>query len=137
MTSGPLNSHAQDKCTLQRHAHWFPRLRPGETPHFSTFNDNDFAEAASDAQLNDDRLSTVACRYWILKLQARLISGDHEVAIAAGKRGKELLWSSVSRTQLIDYCFYLALRVAAIWDDDASPDKRATWLELLTAHLEQ
>ncbi len=64
MTSGPLNSHAQDKCTLQRHAHWFPRLRPGETPHFSTFNDNDFAEAASDAQLNDDRLSTVACRYW-------------------------------------------------------------------------
>ena len=81
MTSGPLNSHAQDKCTLQRHAHWFPRLRPGETPHFSTFNDNDFAEAASDAQLNDDRLSTVACRYWILKLQARLISGDHELPL--------------------------------------------------------
>jgi len=137
MTSGPLNSHAQDKCTRQRHAHWFPRLRPGETPHFSTFNGNDFAEGASDAQLNDDRLSTVACRYWILKLQARFISGEHDVAIAAGQRAKELLSSSVDHILLLDYYFYLALTVAAIWDDDALPSNRAAWRELLTVHLER
>jgi GAF domain len=137
MTSGPLNIIARETCIRQQHAHRFPRLWRGETSHCSTFRDNDFDESVFEVQLNDDCMNMVACQYWILKLQARFISGDHDVAIAAGQRAKELLWSSVGQMHLLDYYFYLALTVAAVWDEGASPDKRATWRELLTTHLAQ
>jgi len=109
----------------------------GETSSFSTFSDSGFDEEAFEAELNDDRMSTMVCWYWILKLQARCISGDHQAAIAAGRKAKELLWSSVGHIQLLDYYYYAALAVAASWDDAAPSGRQSEWRELLTAHLGQ
>ena len=109
----------------------------GETSSFSTFSDAGFNEEAFEAQLNDDRMSTMVCWYWILKLQARFISGDHEAAIAASRKAKELLWSSVAHVQLLDYYYYTALAFAASWDDAAPPGRQSEWRELLRAHLAQ
>ena len=47
--------------------------------------------------------------YWILKLQARFISGDYEAAIAAARKAKALLWASDAHIQLLDYHYYSAL----------------------------
>src|SRR5882762_11539254 len=47
----------------------------GRTATFSTFSDAQFDEAAFEAQLTADRMSSVVCAYWIIKLQARFLSG--------------------------------------------------------------
>ena len=75
----------------------------GRTASFSTFSDAQFDEAAFEAQLTEDRMATMVCWYWILKLQARFLSGDYEEAIAAAGRrrrcsGPRTLISSCSIT---------------------------------------
>src|SRR6267378_8103368 len=106
----------------------------GRTSAFSTFSGEGFDESAFESQLNDDRMSTMVCWYWILKLQARFISGDYEAAIAASQEAKRLLWSSVGHIQLLEYHYYTALAVAALYRGAASAGEQR---ELLTAHLEQ
>ncbi|HXO68672.1 MAG TPA: AAA family ATPase, partial [Bradyrhizobium sp.] len=114
----------------------FIRNMRGETTTFSTFSSEDFDEAAFEAGLNEDRMRALVCWYWILKLQARFLSGDYEVAIAAAETAKELLWSSDAHIQLLDYYLYSALAVAAVYET-ASPDQQIVWRALLARHLEQ
>ena len=50
----------------------------GRTATFSTFSDASFDETAFEAQLmTEDRMHTMVCFYWILKLKARFLSGDY------------------------------------------------------------
>ncbi|SEE76734.1 PAS domain S-box-containing protein [Rhizobiales bacterium GAS191] len=109
----------------------------GLTSSLSTFSDSVFDEDAFEAQLGDDRMSTMVCWYWILKLQARFISGDYGAALTAGRKAKELLWSSVGHIQLLDYYFYSSLAVAALWEDGLPPSSLSEWRDLLTAHVAQ
>jgi PAS domain S-box-containing protein len=108
----------------------------GRTASFSTFSDGKFDEAAFEAQLTEDRMATMVDWYWILKLQARFISGDYEAAIAAARKAKALLWASDAHIQLLDYHYYSALAIAAVYET-AQPDRQAEWREALTVHLQQ
>ena len=108
----------------------------GETTTFSTFSDAEFDEALFEAGLGEDRMSTMVCWYWILKLQARFMSGDYESANAAAGNAKELLWSSDAHIQLLDYYLYSTLSVAAVYET-GSRDQQRVWSELLAAHVEQ
>jgi PAS domain S-box-containing protein len=108
----------------------------GRTGSFSTFSDAQFDEMAFEAQLTEDRMATMVDWYWILKLQARFISGDYEAAIAAGRKAKTLLWASDAHIQLLDYYYYGALAVAAAYET-APLDRQRDWSGLLTAHREQ
>ncbi len=74
--------------------------------------------------------------YWTLKLQARFISGDYEAAIAAARKAKSLLWASDAHIQLLDYYYYAALTVAALYEN-ASADEQSGWRDVLTTHQEQ
>ena len=47
----------------------------GRTATFSTFSDAQFDEQAFEAELTGKRTATTICLYWILKLQARFLSG--------------------------------------------------------------
>ena len=78
----------------------------------------------------------MVCCYWILKLQARFLSGDYGEALAAAEKAKELLWSSAAFFQSLDYFYYTALTVAA-FTRTRRPTSRTEWRELLTAHQEQ
>ena len=108
----------------------------GRTASFSTFSDATFDEVAFEAQLTEDRMATMVNWYWILKLQARFISGDYEAAIAAARKAKARLWVSDGHIQSLDYYYYAALAVAAIYDD-YSGDERTRWRDLLTTHQDQ
>jgi PAS domain S-box-containing protein len=108
----------------------------GRTANFSTFNDAQFEEAAFEAQLTVERTATMVCLYWIIKLKARFLSGDYAEALAAADKAKVLLWATTTWIQLLDYFYYTALTVAALYED-ASADQRQGWGELLTAHQEQ
>jgi len=108
----------------------------GRTATFSTFGDAQFDEVAFEAQLTGDRMPLMIFWYWMLKMKARFLSGDYTEALAAGGKVKSLLWTSAAQMQLLDYFYYMALTVAALYDN-ASADEQQDWRELLTLHREQ
>jgi PAS domain S-box-containing protein len=108
----------------------------GRTATFSSFGDAQFDEAAFEAQLTGDRIPTMICLYWIVKLKTRFLSGDYAEALAAAGKAKELLWASAVWIQLLDYFYYTALTVAALYEN-ATADEKIEWRNLLIAHCEQ
>jgi predicted ATPase/signal transduction histidine kinase/GAF domain-containing protein len=97
----------------------------GRTAAFSTFSDAQF-----------DRLVPMISWYWILKLEARFLSGDYAEALAAASKVKPFLSIPTPQIQLLNYFYYAALAVAALFDN-APADEQAGWLSLLKAHQEQ
>jgi PAS domain S-box-containing protein len=91
----------------------------------STFNDAQFI----------DRTPLIVSWYWILELKSRFISGDYREALAAADQVRPLLSAAAAQIQLLDYFYYSALTMAALYEQ-ASTDQQAGWHELLTAHHE-
>jgi PAS domain S-box-containing protein len=108
----------------------------GRTATFSTFSDAQFDEAAFEAQLTGDRLPTMMCWYWILKLKARFLAGDYAEALAAADKARALLWVATLHTRLLDYFYYAALTVAALYEK-GSGDEQNRWRHLISAHRER
>jgi hypothetical protein len=88
----------------------------GRTPTFSTFSDARFDEGTFEAQLTGERMPLINCFYWILKLKARFLSGDYAEALAAADKVKPLLSTAAAQIQLLDYFYYAALTVAALYE---------------------
>jgi PAS domain S-box-containing protein len=107
----------------------------GETATFSSFSNAQFEEKKFEAQLTDDRMPHLVCYYWILKLQARFISGDFDVAIDAAQKAKPLLWSAEFLIESVNYYFYSALTIAATYETTGSRMQSAG-LEVLKQSLE-
>jgi PAS domain S-box-containing protein len=108
----------------------------GQTANFSTLSDESFDEESFEARLADDRMTTMVSRYWILKVQARFMSGDYRAGLAAAERAKKLHWSSEAFFHSLDYYYYTALTLAALYES-ASAEEQREWRELLSAHQEQ
>jgi PAS domain S-box-containing protein len=108
----------------------------GRTATFSTFSDGQFDEAAFEASITANRTATVLCFYWILKLKARFLSGDYAEALAVAEEAKPLLSAAITQIHLLDYFYYAALTVAALYEN-VSADEQAGWRDLLTAHEKQ
>jgi predicted ATPase len=108
----------------------------GRTATFSTFSDERFNEATFEAHLTDDRMKTMICLYWVLKLKARFLSGDYAEALAAADQVKPILWGAAGQFYLLDYSYYIALTVAALYES-GSADEQAGWRDLLAEHREQ
>jgi predicted ATPase len=107
----------------------------GRTATLSTFSDAQFDEAALEAQLTDERL--LVCLYWINKLKARFLSGEYVAALAAAEQAKPLMGSMGGEVPaLLDYSYYTALTVAALYEN-ASANEQQAWRDLLTTHREQ
>jgi PAS domain S-box-containing protein len=108
----------------------------GRTATFSTFSDAQFDEVTFEAQLKGDRMPVMICLYWIVKLKTRFLSGDYAEALAAADKAKAMLWTLAAQIQRLDYFYYTALTVAALYEK-ASADEQIGWHDLLTAHREQ
>jgi predicted ATPase/signal transduction histidine kinase len=108
----------------------------GRNATFSTFNDEWFEETTFEAQLTGDRMNTMVCLYWILKLKARFLAGNYTEALSAAGKAKPLLRREASQIFLLDYFYYTALTVAALYEN-ASVDEQISWRDLLAAHREQ
>jgi PAS domain S-box-containing protein len=109
----------------------------GRTDTFSTFSEAHFDQAAFEAQLTADASAATICTYSILKLKARFLSGDYAEALAAANKVKPLLSTAIADFWgQLDYCYYAALTVAALYEK-ASDDEQTRWRELLAEHREQ
>jgi predicted ATPase len=94
----------------------FVATMQGRTATFSTFNDAQFDEAAFEARLTGDRMPVMVCFYWIFKLKARFLSGDYAEALAAADKANAFLWGAFGEIMLLDYFYYTALAVAALYE---------------------
>jgi predicted ATPase/signal transduction histidine kinase len=110
------------------------RTLRGLTPDFCSFDDAAFDEGRFEQHLmGDPRLSIAACFYWIRKLQARYLAGDHAGAVEAASKAEPLLWTAPSFFELAEYHFYGALARAAR-HDEAPASERPRHLTALAAH---
>ncbi|MBV8486903.1 MAG: AAA family ATPase, partial [Planctomycetaceae bacterium] len=91
----------------------FVRNMQGRTASFSSFSDAEFDEEKFEALSTQDRTTTMVCFYWILKLQARFMSGDYDAAIRAARNAEALLWSAKIFIPSVNYYYYTALTIAA------------------------
>jgi PAS domain S-box-containing protein len=108
----------------------------GRTASFSSFSDEHFDEAAFEVQLTTNRSALIVLFYWIIKLKARFLSGNYAEAAAAAGKAEPLLWAAAAHIQVLDYFYYSALAVAALYEN-AGVDDQNKWRELLQAHREQ
>jgi predicted ATPase/signal transduction histidine kinase len=108
----------------------------GRTASVSTFTDAAFDEPAFEAQFTADRMPLMVAWYWILKLGARFISGDHAQAFDAMEKAKQLLWATPGEIQLLDYHFYSALTLASLVATE-QPGRRSEWLARIQEHWGQ
>jgi PAS domain S-box-containing protein len=113
----------------------FMAAMQGRTAALSSLSDAQFDESAFEAQLTN-RTALMACFYWIIKLQSGFLAGEYDEALAAAGKAKELLWSAVAHIQMLDYFYYTALTVTALYEN-AAPGMQAEWRNLLAEHLEQ
>jgi predicted ATPase/signal transduction histidine kinase len=88
----------------------------GQTTTLASFSDAQFDEAAFEAQLTPERMPSMVCWYWVLKLQARFLAGDYAAAGAATQKAQALYWSLEPFIQSVDYHYYGALTLAARHD---------------------
>jgi PAS domain S-box-containing protein len=109
------------------------RLR-GLTPSFTSFDDREFSEGQFEGRLGQDsRLAWAACVYWIRKLQACVLAGEHETALDAAARAEALLWTASLYMYGAEYRFYAALACAG-GCDTAPAGERDQRLAALRAH---
>jgi PAS domain S-box-containing protein len=108
----------------------------GRTATFSTFSDAHFDEAAFEVQLTANRSALIVLFYWIMKLKARFLSGNYAEAVAAADKAEPLLWAAAAHIQVLDYFYYTALAIAALYEN-AGADQQNRWRELLQLHREK
>jgi PAS domain S-box-containing protein len=108
----------------------------GRTADLSTFSDAQFDEAAFETQLTVDRMPLMICSYWVLKLKAQFLSNNYAEALAAADKAKPLLQVVDFPVVLMDYFYYSALTVAALYET-APADQQVAWSKLLMEHQEQ
>ncbi|PLP99468.1 trifunctional serine/threonine-protein kinase/ATP-binding protein/sensor histidine kinase [Cupriavidus pauculus] len=113
------------------------RTLRGLTSRFGCFDDEQFDEEKIERRfLANPELAIAACWYWIRKLQARCIAGDHTAALDAASKARALLWTTASFFEEAEYYFYCALSHAACCHSLSAND-RAQHLEALATHHRQ
>ncbi|MCY1083653.1 trifunctional serine/threonine-protein kinase/ATP-binding protein/sensor histidine kinase [Archangium lansingense] len=126
----------QDVLDVIRSSQRYVQQLRGLTRSFDTLSGEDFEEEVFEAGLTSERMSTMRCWYWILKMQGRFMCGAYEEARIAGDKAAELLWASVGHIQLLDFHLYRGLTLAACLPE-AAPEVRERWLEELRQHHQQ
>lgn len=108
----------------------------GRTAHFATFSGPDFDEDAYEAVMDRYPWSIVTCWYYVMKLEARVLSGDFDQAVASAARARERLWTSLAHIPVVEYWYFGALALAAIHDREGAAERPAI-LEAVREHEEK
>jgi PAS domain S-box-containing protein len=114
----------------------FVAAMQGRTPAFSASGDPEGDEEVYESTLTDSRMPLMVCLYWTLKLKARFLFGDLAGALEALRRARRLVRSFVATIGQLDYSFYSALTVTALFES-GSDEERSQWREHLAAQRDQ
>lgn len=134
-TWGQRHALVKDRIVARRQ---LVRSLRGLTPVFGRLDAEDFDEAAFEAYLQADvGRQLAACWYWIRKLQARYLAGDHAQAVVAADHARALLWTSPAYFEQAEYHFHAALALAAHADAGADKASLPDVIQTLGAHHRQ
>ena len=111
----------------------FIQAMQGLTVNLSSFSGSQFDEDEYERFMERYEWVSVVCGYYIIKLQARVTSGEYQAAITAIARAEPILWSVVGMIHEAEYHFYGALAWACHYDE-APLDSRPQLLAKLQAH---
>jgi PAS domain S-box-containing protein len=114
----------------------FVAAMQGRTASVATFSDAQFDETTFETHLTGNRMNTMICVYWILKLKARFLSGDYAEALSASAKAEPALRKEAVQIYLLDFAYYSALTIGALYRH-ASIDEQAVWRTLLTGHQDR
>ena len=115
----------------------FVRTLRGLTRRFGSFDDEEFNEVQIARRLsNNPNFAIAECWYWIRKLQACFLAGDHTAAVQASLEAQRLLWTSSFLFESAEYHLYSALCRAASCDH-VPADQRQQQLDALAVHQRQ
>lgn len=113
------------------------RMLRGLSRRFGSLDSDEFDEVHIVQRLSGSpNLAIAECWYWIRKLQACFLAGDHATAVKAASEAQRLLWTSPSMFESAEYHFYGALSRAA-FRDAAPAEQRQQHVEALVAHHRQ
>ncbi|PTL76235.1 AAA family ATPase [Vitiosangium sp. GDMCC 1.1324] len=129
--AGYLDVHDVILCSQR----YVQQLR-GLTHSFDTLDGENFQEEVFEAGLTPERMNTMKCWYWIIKMQARFMCGAYEEARRAGEKAAGLVWASLGHIQLLDFHLYRGLTLAACVPG-AAPAERELLLEDIQRHQQQ
>jgi PAS domain S-box-containing protein len=111
------------------------RTLRGLTAQFGCLDDSQFDEHRIERRFSENPdLAIAACWYWIRKLQARCIAGDHSTALDAATKAQGLLWTTASFFEEAEYHFYSALSHAASCDGVPALERQRHMAALATHH---
>src|SRR6516165_6911200 len=111
------------------------RMLRGLTPKFGCLDDGRLDELQMEHHLSGNpALDIVEWFYWIRKVQARYLAGDHAAAAGALLNAQPLRWMSSSYWETAESCFYGALSRAAFWDFATSEEKQQHFEALIAQH---
>jgi PAS domain S-box-containing protein len=113
------------------------RMLRGLTRKFGSFDDERFSELQITRRFTGNpNLWYAESLYWIRKLQAYVLAGDHAAAVDASLRTQQLPWATLGTLEVAECHFYAALARAACCDS-AAPEERQQHLEALAAHHQE
>jgi len=113
------------------------RTLRGLTATFGRLDHEGFDEHETELHLaSNSNLGFVECFYWVRKLQARFLAGDHSSAVDAAMKVPPLLWNTPSNFETVEFRLYGAL-VHAAAHDVTSGDQRRQHFEALVGHHQQ
>jgi PAS domain S-box-containing protein len=113
------------------------RTLRGLTRRFGSFDDEEFNEVQIAGRLSSNpNLAIAECWYWIRKLQACFLAGDHTTAVQASLEAQRLLWTSSFLFESAEYHFYSALSRAASCDL-VPAGQRQQQLDAIAVHQRQ
>jgi len=113
------------------------RTLRGLTAVFGRLDHDGYSERETERHFaSDPNLGLPEFHYWVRKLQARFLSGDHSSAIGAALNAQRLLWRAAANFEAAEFQLYGALAHAAACEA-ASGDERRQHFEALVAHHKQ
>ena len=113
------------------------RTLRGLTAAFGRLDHDGYSERETERHFaSDPNLGLPEFHYWVRKLQARVLSGDHSSAVGAALNAQRLLWRAAANFEAAEFRLYGALAHAAACEA-ASGDERRQHFEALVAHHKQ
>ncbi len=112
----------------------FIRSLRGRTRRLGSFDDDGFDEGRMESHFaTQPHLVIFECWYWVRRLQALCIAGDHAAALDAADRAQRLMWATPALLEAAEFEFYGALARATACDS-ASADERRGHLDTVASH---
>jgi predicted ATPase/signal transduction histidine kinase/tRNA A-37 threonylcarbamoyl transferase component Bud32 len=114
--------------------HYIQQLR-GLSPAFGSLNGEGFDEAAFEAGLSSNQLTT-QCWYWLIRAQSRFLSGAYPEALEAVEKSFALSGAVSGQLQSLELHFFRALVLAACYGG-MTPERQRLALESIRSHQQQ